>query len=205
MREINQNNCMQILLEKFPNFMPYWKAFIEYWGDDWQDCGPGIKLGSFLDYTEDMIKKGDQAELKRIFYSTELMVCKGDESVKNAATTSFLESLINRGFHFDTFSKFLGKQSVKYCQAWDEFCGVETPGLYYDPISFKYEWEKDFEMEVKIENDKVVLKANKAGLISLANQLLNLARDEMPAHEVLEFDQDNALNNGSNPLIIQKS
>jgi hypothetical protein len=203
MREVNQNNCLNVLLELFPDFQPYWEAYLAYWGSDFTLSGV---FGAFADYAIDEIKKDNSPQIKRIFYTIELMLCKGDESVKNSVATVFLEYLVNLGseLNFHHFSKYMGKQSVAFCSAWDEFCGVKTEGLEYDPLSFKYDWEEDFEVEVKIKNDTVLIKANKAGLISLAHQLLNLARDEMPIHEELKLDQENSLKDGSNEIIIHK-
>lgn len=70
---------------------------------------------------------------------------------------------------------------------------------------FRYQWEYGFKMEAKVENGVITLAANKAGLISLANHLLNLAQDVVPAAYHLHLDSDNALEAGSCDIIIQKS
>jgi hypothetical protein len=75
----------------------------------------------------------------------------------------------------------------------------------YDPnYGIKYHWEKGFEIEVKYENDAILINANKAGLISLANHLLNLAQDNIPEGIHAHFDDLNSLEEGSKDLIIQK-
>ena len=68
----------------------------------------------------------------------------------------------------------------------------------------KYKWEPGFEIEVKCENGVVVLIANKAGLVSLANHFLNLAQEKIPCGYHLHFDEGNSLEEGSAELIIQK-
>ncbi len=75
----------------------------------------------------------------------------------------------------------------------------------YNPnTGVKYHWETGFDIEVKYENDVVVLIANKAGLFSLANHLLNLAQENIPLGYHLHFDENNSLEEGSVELIIQK-
>lgn len=75
----------------------------------------------------------------------------------------------------------------------------------YDPNSgIKYKWENDFEIEAKYHEGCIQLIANKAGLISLANHLLNLAQDDIPLGYHLHFDEYNSLKSGSTDLIIQK-
>ena len=74
----------------------------------------------------------------------------------------------------------------------------------YDEKRFKFEWEDEFEIEVKIIIDKVVIIANKDGLISLARHLINLSQDHFPAGSDFHLDAYNSLEDGSNELIIQK-
>lgn len=66
------------------------------------------------------------------------------------------------------------------------------------------EWEEGFEIEVKIDRDTVVILANKAGLVSLAKQLLSLAQDIVPSGFHFHFDDYNSLEEGSVELIIEK-
>jgi hypothetical protein len=76
----------------------------------------------------------------------------------------------------------------------------------YNPENgIKYKWENGFKIKVVTNNNVVILNANKSGLISLANHLLNLAQDKIPAGHHLHFDEFNSLEEGSNELIIQKS
>jgi hypothetical protein len=75
----------------------------------------------------------------------------------------------------------------------------------YNPnTGLKYNWETGFDIEVKYEDGIVVLIANKAGLFSLANHLLNLAQEKIPLDYHLHFDESNSLDEGSVELIIQK-
>ena len=69
---------------------------------------------------------------------------------------------------------------------------------------FKFEWEYGFEIDAKMKFGSVVVTANKAGLLSLAKQLLFLAQDEVPMGYHFHLDETNSLEQGSLELIIQK-
>ncbi|WCL48475.1 Imm32 family immunity protein [Leptospira sp. GIMC2001] len=68
----------------------------------------------------------------------------------------------------------------------------------------EYKWENDFEIETKFENGVINIIANKEGLFSLANHLLNLAQTEVPSGYHLHFDEYNSLEENSLEIIIQK-
>lgn len=64
-------------------------------------------------------------------------------------------------------------------------------------------WEDGFTIAVKIENNAVIITANKEGLLSLANHLTALAQDNAPgAH--FHLDEHNSLEENSTELIIEK-
>ena len=70
---------------------------------------------------------------------------------------------------------------------------------------FAYHWHDNFKIETQItDNKEIILSANKEGLISLANHLLNLAQDSVPINYHLHFDEYNSLEEMSKELIIQK-
>lgn len=75
---------------------------------------------------------------------------------------------------------------------------------YNTNTGIQYNWVKEFHIEVKYEDGIVILTANKAGLFSLANHLLNLAQEKVPVGHHLHFDENNSLEEGSLELIIQK-
>jgi hypothetical protein len=80
---------------------------------------------------------------------------------------------------------------------------IEIPE-YYSDKGITYNWEDGFEIEVKKMNLEVIISANKAGLISLANHFLNLAQDKIPSGSHLHFDQNNSLEENSLELVIEK-
>lgn len=80
---------------------------------------------------------------------------------------------------------------------------LEVP-KYDTNNGIKYNWENGFEIDAKAVNGTITIVANKEGLISLANHLLNLAQEEVPTGYHLHFDENNSLEEGSLELIIQK-
>lgn len=81
---------------------------------------------------------------------------------------------------------------------------IEIPD-YSESNGIKYNWENGFEIEVKNTDGIIKIIANKEGLKSLANHLLNLAQDEVPIGYHLHFDENNSLEEGSLELIIEKN
>lgn len=65
-------------------------------------------------------------------------------------------------------------------------------------------WENGFEVKCSIEDDAIVIQANEAGLISLANHLVTLAQDNITSGAHMHFDEINSLEDGSTELIIVK-
>jgi hypothetical protein len=75
----------------------------------------------------------------------------------------------------------------------------------YNPShGFTYQWEAGFLIQTSVENGVTLIQANKAGLISLANHLLNLAQDGVPPGVHLHLDDLNSLEESSSELIIEK-
>ncbi len=64
-------------------------------------------------------------------------------------------------------------------------------------------WTDGFRIVVRIEGDTVILSANREGLLSLANHLAALAAETPGSH--IHLCEDNALEDGSSELIIDKT
>lgn len=127
---VTGNKCIELMKEKFPQFLPYWEAYVRNFGED---LGLTIQMLPFGKYSIDVIKSNDETEIKNIFIFVEFLLCNGDESVQTAMTTSYLEYLISKDLDeikFSKFAKFLGENAIGYCRAWDKFTGVRTEGLW---------------------------------------------------------------------------
>jgi hypothetical protein len=130
MEKISGEKCIELMKENFPKFPAYWEAYIRDFGSD---LGLTIQMLPFCEYTIDVIKSNDEAEIKKNFDFVEFLLCNGHELVQNAIATSFLEYLMSKDpdeIKFSKFVKFLGKNAIDYCRAWDKFTGVKTEGLW---------------------------------------------------------------------------
>lgn len=65
-------------------------------------------------------------------------------------------------------------------------------------------WGDGYMIKVASEKKEVVISANREGLISMANHLLNLAQVDVPCGTHIHLDEYNALEDGSIDLIIEK-
>lgn len=146
MENITDENLISLLKEKFPDFIPYWESYVEYWGIN---QGLTIQITPFSDYVVDVIKSKNEDEIKHVFDFIEFSICNGDESVQTTMTTSFLEDLLSRApteINFSTFAKYLGEESKEYCKAWDKFCGMRTEGLWDDERTTNWKWLQSFKL-----------------------------------------------------------
>lgn len=75
---------------------------------------------------------------------------------------------------------------------------------YSPETGLRLDWEFGFEICVSCDGAEVVLRANTAGLRSLARHLLLLAREEVPAGHHIHLDESSALDDGSCALMIEK-
>lgn len=67
----------------------------------------------------------------------------------------------------------------------------------------EFKWEEGFSISVRCEGGQIVICANKAGLLSLANHLRALAEESPGGH--FHLDQNNSLEEGSIELVVEKS
>ena len=70
---------------------------------------------------------------------------------------------------------------------------------------FSFEWEDGFVIKTSITEDGCFyLKANSAGLISIAKHLLSLAQKEVPSYGHFHLEEFTSLEDGSVEMIIEK-
>lgn len=66
----------------------------------------------------------------------------------------------------------------------------------------KVEWIEGFKIKTSVENNEIVISANKEGMLSLARQLMELADADLGDH--IHYDEHNSLEEGSTEMIIEK-
>ncbi len=76
---------------------------------------------------------------------------------------------------------------------------------YNEENGIQMVWERGFIIDAQSNNESVVIRANKEGLISLAKQLLIIAQDQIPKGYHFHYDESNSLENGSCEIIIEKN
>jgi len=129
-KEITKERCMEMILNKFPDFIRNWEKYI----DEWQNVSPGftIDMCEFAEYVVNSIQQEREIELDRVFQLVEYFIISGDEEVKNAVATGFLEYILNatsRRIDPSSFVPFMGESSKNFCREWDKLNGVKTKGL----------------------------------------------------------------------------
>lgn len=101
--------------------------------DCWLTEAGRISTCSVFSITSDLviqrISAGDFSGAKELFAGIERCLAEGSDQVSTAATTCFLENLINRKDIGVLVVPFMGPLARQYCRAWDKFTGVTTPGL----------------------------------------------------------------------------
>lgn len=76
---------------------------------------------------------------------------------------------------------------------------------YTSGDSLQFVWDDNFEITVESDGTQTIIKANQAGLTSLARHLLTLAQQDIPAGYHLHLDDLNGLEDGSSELIIERA
>ncbi len=68
----------------------------------------------------------------------------------------------------------------------------------------KLRWIDNYEIFAKYDHGEIIISANKEGLLSLANHLVNLAQSSVPAGTHIHLDEYNSLEDDSTDVIIEK-
>ncbi len=129
---VSNNNCMNLILDMVPEFKAAWQDHLDFWGSD--QAGLSNDMAEFSSFLIANIEKISEERKQDIFLFAEKCLEEGDESVKDAIATCFLENILNavsdEAISPEIFIKYLGEKSKEFCKSWDEFTGVSTPGLY---------------------------------------------------------------------------
>jgi hypothetical protein len=79
-----------------------------------------------------------------------------------------------------------------------------VPPPYSPAHGITVDWERGFEIDLRVVEGEVLLRANPAGLVSLAKQLLTLAQQGVPAGSHIHYDPGEELEDDSVPLILER-
>ncbi|MCP4341392.1 MAG: hypothetical protein GY799_21555 [Desulfobulbaceae bacterium] len=129
---IPKEDCMALILKEIPEFDTSWRLHLDYWEDEI----PGLcnDMNAFAKYVTEILQhKSKNDYLEKIFAVVELLISDGDDSIKDATATCFIETLLNKASSMEVdsgdFVPFLGPESRAYAKAWDKFTGIVTKGL----------------------------------------------------------------------------
>ncbi len=78
-------------------------------------------------------------------------------------------------------------------------------GSYSPQQGLRMAWTEGFVIVVTLSADQVVVRANREGLISLAQHLLTLAEDGVPAGAHIHLSPHDALEAGSGELVLERT
>ena len=124
-----------VLFERIGEISELFANAIDDTKRDWDGApGPYILMSSICHCIADNISKLNKQELKTVFDIIEDLLESDNDSTKDLVCTSFLENLQNLAstgkFDFRTVAGNLGRESIAFCKAWDNFTGVKTDGIY---------------------------------------------------------------------------
>jgi len=75
-----------------------------------------------------------EEQMVAIWKTVEELILNGDDAVKNAVATGFLEAVLSESSagrcSISSVSGHFGPATIAYCKAWDEFTGCKTEGVY---------------------------------------------------------------------------
>lgn len=80
---------------------------------------------------------------------------------------------------------------------------IDVP-KYDKNIGLQLCWHPGFSIKVSSDDSEVTMSANREGLLSMANHLLNLAQADVPPGTHIHLDSLNSLEDGSENIMIEK-
>lgn len=91
-----------------------------------------LRLSNIGEAIGEMIISNDK-NVKEVLLIVEEIVVNGSEAVKDAICTGLLESVMSvldkKVEKYQDFITFLGPESKSFCKRWNEFNGINIPGL----------------------------------------------------------------------------
>ena len=157
MKQITEETLIDYLLNKFPDFEPYWKEYCDSRGDS---HGLYFDFIPFEDYTMDVISSKNHSLIKEIFDCMEFLLNNADGEVQNTIATGYLETILNRSDEtneVEFFKSYLGEESLGSINAWIEFCEkMDEDDKFFKSLSFKDGIILAYRMLHNKQNDKEI-------------------------------------------------
>lgn len=103
--------------------------------EQWHPDAPPLSLvmSGYARALSTNINELSEEEKRSVFSVVEMLLSDADDVVRDAVATCFLEGLLGQAssgsLDFRKVAHLLGSRSRSYCQEWDNFSGVRTPGL----------------------------------------------------------------------------
>ncbi len=124
-------NSINEVLKVVPGFQNTWDEHLDDW--DGERAGLVLDMIEFAAYTNSLLKKGEKEETKLIFDLMEKMLEEGENAVRNAVLTGFLETVINpvtkETSYLPLLGDLLGEKSRTYVREWLKFTGGDLPNI----------------------------------------------------------------------------
>lgn len=133
-KKISKLQAIEMCLSCASHFKERWESYLEEWKEEGTP-GFTVDITEFAYYLQEecLSSQLNIPHLQKCFRLVEDLLVKGDEEVSTAIATGLLESLLH---HSDeeprldgVFVPLLGRESKKYCIAYNKFCGVKNKGL----------------------------------------------------------------------------
>jgi hypothetical protein len=117
--QIDRTNCMEQILQEFPNFRTRWDRHLE----SWNPIIPrpiALDIAEFSDFALETIRIGEDGEIEKLTATIEHMFMCGDSVIDYAFRTMFLEKIVSRsvvaGFPIERFISKLHPLTRDYWQ-----------------------------------------------------------------------------------------
>jgi hypothetical protein len=124
---IGAADALALLLDATPGFEERWRLHLEHWGR--APRGLCIDVEELVVHVEEWIKRDNANGLAHLFEVVEQLLADGDDYVRDAVATCFVESLVNRvpqTIPSATLGRLFGPRSADAARAWNLFWGFPT-------------------------------------------------------------------------------
>jgi hypothetical protein len=117
---IDASEMIPLLVEASPDFSEEWAEFRAEWADE-PSLPHYIALGAFARHMCDLLIKGQDKTLIKVFEVVERLRNEGSAYVREAVTVGLLEDLQNANLHHpktepEQFERFLLPETARYWQ-----------------------------------------------------------------------------------------